>query len=131
MVVEKYPLPVDIRLFLRPCLRISPMQSAWYHYIHPPWSSYPLVAPPPLPPTCTRRVPRARTPHSRSFSSSARRKQPAGVLISARRGRRTVTRARWRARARSRTREGGRAAGGRASRGARKAKVPTDVFFNY
>lgn len=47
------------------------------------------------------------------------------------RARRTITRAtvtRARARVRERTRRGER---GRASRGARKAKVPTDVFFNY
>lgn len=49
VVVEKYPLPVAIRPFLCPCLRISPVRSAWYHYIPPlaffsPWPRSPPLA---------------------------------------------------------------------------------------
>lgn len=127
VVVEKYLLPVAIRPFLCPCLRISPVQSAWYHYIPPLAFSPPGPGRPRLLSTRTARA----APHSSSFSSSARRKHSRQRFSSLRVAPAAPSHVRGGGRARARADKRGAGGGGRASRGARKAKVPTDVFFNY
>lgn len=91
VVVEKYLLPVAIRPSLCPCLRVS--QSLVPLHTLPPWPLAPPLA------LGSARSARA-APHSLSFSSLSRGTARRGSH-SARRGRRTVTRARWRARVRA------------------------------
>lgn len=124
VVVEKYLLPVAIRPSLCPCLRVSPVQSL-VPLAHPSPMAPRFPGRPRLPSTRSARgsTPLSfRSPHSREGNG------PQRFSFCASRPPRRHTCAVARARTSVLARVGG---GGRASRDARKAKVPTDVFFNY
>lgn len=122
VVVEKYLLPVAIRPSLCPCLRVSPVQSL-VPLAHPS----PMAPPVPRsPPACPQRAPRAAAPHSR-FALLTREEETARRgSHSARRTRRAVTRARWRARVRAYSR--GRVAAGARHETLEKRRCPRMYF---